>query len=102
LRFCLDSNEANIAVLESGSAQWLALSQAKTEISYIVVDVLPKLLQPTAQVVESRLAVAGPDQAVLGTFAVAGEQELAFPALLGQGTGLVESELTLLLRENHA
>lgn len=86
----------------SSPVKRLALSQAKADVSYVVVNVAPEVLQPTAQVVESGLTVVSANKAVLGAFAVAGEQKLAFTTLPWQRAGLVKPELALLFREHHA
>ena len=51
------------------------------EETHIFINVLPELLQTGAEVIESGLATASLDEAVLGAFAVAAEQKPAVATL---------------------
>jgi hypothetical protein len=62
------------------------------DIFHIAIDILPELLQAAAQVVQTWLAVAGADEAVLRTLAVASEEGLALAALSRQIIALGETE----------
>ncbi len=58
-------------------------------------------LQSAAQVVQDKLSVRRPYEAVLHAFAETGEQVLAFPAVPGQGPLLVRGEELLPHGEGH-
>ena len=60
------------------------------------VGVREEVLQPLAQVVQTRLAVGREQDAVLGALAVAGEQELALAAVARQRVALRLAERPLL------
>lgn len=62
---------------------------------------LKELMIAAAQVVEARLTVLVTYETILGTFAMAGELELAFLALTWQGGMLELAELPLLLAVEH-
>ena len=79
-----------------------ALSQPPANVFYVLIDVPPIFLQAAAQIVQSRLAIARADDAVLGTLAIAGKQEIALLALAGQRMEFIETELALFLGEDHS
>src|ERR1700751_726345 len=59
--------------------------------------VMEERLERAAQIVEAGIAVRGEREAVLGTPAVAGEADVALPAVPREGVALVAPELLLLL-----
>ena len=60
------------------------------------IDVAEKGLVPGAQIVQARFSLRGHGKPVLGTFPLAGEPDLAFPAGAGQEVQLVLAEGALL------
>ena len=59
---------------------------------HIRVDVMQKHFIAFAEPAETGLAVGGMHKTVLGTFAVAGEEYIAFFALLRQGVQFITAE----------
>ena len=72
-----------------------ALREQLAHIPHRLVDVMEEGQVSVAKVVEPGLTVGGPDEAVLGAAAVAGEAHVALPALAGELVALVISELLL-------
>src|SRR5208337_2057106 len=71
-------------------------------VLHIAINVLPVLLEAAAEIIQPRLAVAGANQAVLGTFTITGKKVSTLAALTWKRVELVEPELALLLGEDHA
>ena len=61
-------------------------------------DMMEELLQPYAQVVQTRLAIRSVDETIARAFSVTGEQHLALQAVLRQCVEFVLAKFPLLLR----
>ena len=62
------------------------------------VNVVKKILIAFAQVIQPRLAIRRCNKSILGTLPVAGEADVAFPAIGRQGIQLVLPKLLLFVR----
>ena len=81
----------------SRAAPWRrALAQQASHDLHRLVDVAEERLVARTEVVQPRLAVRRLDEAVLGTPPVAGEADVARPAVVGQGVELGLAEGALL------
>mgnify|MGYP003573332050 CR=1 FL=1 len=60
------------------------------------IDMVKKLFETGAQIVETRFAIRRDQEAVLRAFAVTGKTHIAFPAGARQGVAFVLAELHLL------
>ena len=62
------------------------------------INVMEKILEPGAQVIQPRFASGRRGKAIFGTFAVTGKVHITIPAILRQGISLVPTEFHLLRR----
>ena len=77
------------------------LLDARDDFLHAGIDVRPKLFKAAAEIVEPRFTRRRPDQAVLLTISIAGEEIFAGAAIFGELVNFGETEFALLVREHH-
>ena len=81
---------------------WSAIvSQFVCHKIHVGCHMLKELAITSAEIVESGISVAVAHEPLLGTFAIAGKEEVAFPALLRQHAAFHFCKLVLLCRIHH-
>src|SRR5690348_3734135 len=69
--------------------------------AHVRIDVVEEHFVSGAQVIQAGFAVGSANEAMLGTFTVAGKAHVAFAAVARKGIALIEAELHLLRRGDH-